>query len=176
MDDSLATRMQSFLVEGGIDVQDVQIIANSDGTHTALIFLETQSLESLFGEIGGILGTVHGAIIGPTQADIDTLIIIVSQYNIPLFKITINTSDSLAWANKKISDEEFFLKWRTEILNSEGKDSGIDCLYIGNRNSKKFHYPWCRYVDRMKEENKVCFHSREEAIAAGYIPCKVCNP
>jgi len=28
----------------------------------------------------------------------------------------------------------------------------------------------------MKEENKVCFASREEAIEQGYEPCKICKP
>lgn len=48
--------------------------------------------------------------------------------------------------------------------------------YIGNRNSKIFHYSWCPSVDRMKDANKVEFHSREEAVSAGYKPCKRCNP
>ena len=48
--------------------------------------------------------------------------------------------------------------------------------YIGNRNSKKFHYADCPSVDDMKEKNKVEFSDREEAIDAGYEPCKRCNP
>jgi len=28
----------------------------------------------------------------------------------------------------------------------------------------------------MKEENKVCFLTREEAIEQGYEPCKKCKP
>ncbi|MGB9788504.1 MAG: thermonuclease family protein [Dictyoglomus turgidum] len=49
-------------------------------------------------------------------------------------------------------------------------------LYIGNINSKIFHYPWCPYAQAMSEKNKVYFSSREEAINAGYKPCQVCNP
>ena len=48
--------------------------------------------------------------------------------------------------------------------------------YVGNKNSKKFHYTWCSSVSDMKEKNKITFHSREEAIAEGYVPCKKCNP
>lgn len=52
------------------------------------------------------------------------------------------------------------------------------CNYIGNRNpsSMKFHRADCRWVQEMYEGNKVCFATREEAIAAGYVPCKVCKP
>lgn len=46
--------------------------------------------------------------------------------------------------------------------------------YLGNPKSMKFHYTNCRtikYPDRF-----VTLHSREAAISAGYVPCKVCNP
>ena len=40
----------------------------------------------------------------------------------------------------------------------------------------KFHYPWCESVEDMKEKNRVYFETREEAVEAGYAPCKRCNP
>ena len=49
--------------------------------------------------------------------------------------------------------------------------------YIGNKNSKKFHYPYCHSVDQMKETNKkymTC--TRDQAISQGYSPCGNCNP
>jgi micrococcal nuclease len=52
----------------------------------------------------------------------------------------------------------------------------VPCPYIGNRNSKKFHHHWCSSVDQMKESNKVCLQTRDQAIAEGYVPCKRCNP
>lgn len=49
--------------------------------------------------------------------------------------------------------------------------------YIGNKNTKKFHYPYCSSVDDMKEKNKVPLYcSRDEAIAKGYSPCGRCHP
>ena len=49
--------------------------------------------------------------------------------------------------------------------------------YIGNFNSKKFHYPYCESVQHMKEENKDFLRcSSEDAIKIGYKPCKICNP
>ena len=51
-----------------------------------------------------------------------------------------------------------------------------DALYIGNKNSLRFHRPDCRSVQQMKEKNKVEFYSREEAIDRHYIPCGECNP
>jgi len=48
--------------------------------------------------------------------------------------------------------------------------------YVGNARTHKFHYASCYYVAKMNESNKVWFETREEAIEAGYIPCKVCRP
>ena len=46
--------------------------------------------------------------------------------------------------------------------------------YIGNKNSKKFHYPSCHSLPI--EKNRRYFNSRSEAISSGYDPCKNCNP
>lgn len=48
--------------------------------------------------------------------------------------------------------------------------------YIGNANTKKYHYSTCSSVNDMKESNKVALESREDAIRGGYVPCKRCNP
>jgi len=49
--------------------------------------------------------------------------------------------------------------------------------YILNKNTKKFHYPSCSSVDRMKESNKEYYTgSREELINRGYDPCGNCHP
>lgn len=36
--------------------------------------------------------------------------------------------------------------------------------YVGNKETKKFHYSRCSSVADMNEKNKITFHSREEAI------------
>jgi len=48
--------------------------------------------------------------------------------------------------------------------------------YVGNSNSFKFHSSSCTYVAKTKTENKVYFLTRTDAVNAGYLPCKVCNP
>ena len=48
--------------------------------------------------------------------------------------------------------------------------------YVGNANSKKFHHADCNYAAKMNPNNRVAFNTRDEAIAAGYVPCKRCNP
>lgn len=57
----------------------------------------------------------------------------------------------------------------------EPEAKGTD--YVGNKNSKKFHFAWCSSVGKMKESNKFYYTgTRDEMIAKGYEPCKNCNP
>lgn len=48
--------------------------------------------------------------------------------------------------------------------------------YVGSRNSDKYHLPSCRYAQKIGEENRIGWVSREEAEEAGYSPCKTCDP
>ncbi|MBR3972148.1 MAG: MBL fold metallo-hydrolase [Ruminococcus sp.] len=48
--------------------------------------------------------------------------------------------------------------------------------YIGNKNSKVFHFSECAGVKDMSDKNKVNFYSRDEAASKGYKPCKSCTP
>ena len=57
-----------------------------------------------------------------------------------------------------------------------GDTGDTSSYFVGSKESNVYHYPWCRYVDRIKPENLIYFDTPEEAIAAGYHPCKVCNP
>ncbi len=48
--------------------------------------------------------------------------------------------------------------------------------YWGSARSDKFHHPSCRWAQKISPGNLVVFHSRQEALNAGYVPCKVCRP
>ncbi len=49
--------------------------------------------------------------------------------------------------------------------------------YVLNTKSKKFHFPNCRSVKIMDEDNKYCyFGERDEVLQKGYSPCKHCCP
>ena len=53
-------------------------------------------------------------------------------------------------------------------------DPYISDSYIGNRSSHKFHRSTCSYLPN--PENQIIFDSASDALAAGYKPCKKCNP
>ena len=48
--------------------------------------------------------------------------------------------------------------------------------YVGNMNSKKFHYADCTAAQKIKLANRIEFNSRDEATGSGYVPCKICQP
>jgi len=68
-------------------------------------------------------------------------------------------------------------------INHYGSAEGADgatypysSQFVASKNSDKYHYPGCPRANQILKENRICFDTPEEAIAAGYHPCKVCNP
>ena len=56
-------------------------------------------------------------------------------------------------------------------------ETPIGTDYIGNKNTKVFHYPYCSSVKKMKESNKFYYNgTAEEMEAKGYKSCGNCHP
>ncbi len=65
----------------------------------------------------------------------------------------------------------------TVISETVHADDSEVTEYILNTSTKKFHYPNCRYVASISEENKEEYTgSRADLIDAGYSPCGSCKP
>ncbi len=66
---------------------------------------------------------------------------------------------------------------RDSSVYSNGSGNKISAGYVVNKNTKKFHYPNCRSVGKIKDKNKLYSgDSRESLIEKGYSPCKICRP
>ena len=61
-----------------------------------------------------------------------------------------------------------------EVIPADTDNQDNSQTYIGNKNTKKFHYPSCYSLPY--EKNRVYFDSRSEAINSGYSPCGNCHP
>ncbi len=46
---------------------------------------------------------------------------------------------------------------------------------VGSKTGKKYYFPWCGGLKRVKPENQVNFTSVEEARSAGYLPAGNCK-
>ncbi len=69
----------------------------------------------------------------------------------------------------------------TNINEKNSNDKRIDaisnknnCVFVGSKNSNKYHVPSCRWAKQIKPENLVCFSSAEDAEAKNYQPDKNC--
>ncbi len=98
--------------------------------------------------------------------------------------ITWNCSPSESWLTGGVQTavdddtaEGYSESARTTDSGSSAKDTG-EVYYIGNANTKKFHYSWCDSVTRMADRNKVDLsgYTRDQIINMGYSPCGSCNP
>lgn len=66
---------------------------------------------------------------------------------------------------------------KEQLADNTQSDSSILASYIANTHTRKFHYPTCKSVKQMNDNNKMEFSgSRDELINQGYVPCKHCNP
>jgi len=48
--------------------------------------------------------------------------------------------------------------------------------FWASKGSNKYHYPECKWAQKINKKNLIKFSSPEDAIKAGYTPCKVCKP
>jgi len=49
-------------------------------------------------------------------------------------------------------------------------------IYVGSKNSDKYHECSCRYAKNIAEKNLNCFTSRKDAQRQEYVGCKRCDP
>ncbi len=89
--------------------------------------------------------------------------------------VVIDYSNGESYAEEQSSESLFVEESITTFINADNNFNEVQ--YIGNKNTKKFHYPNCSGVADMNEKNKVPLNcTRTEAIALGYLPCGICNP
>lgn len=95
-------------------------------------------------------------------------------YNVqPGININYATGDSSASGTNQTAVTEQATQAVTQAASQQTSTES----YILNTNTKKFHRPSCSSVKQMKESNKKSSsESRDALIAAGYDPCKKCNP
>lgn len=47
--------------------------------------------------------------------------------------------------------------------------------FVASKNGTKYYFPWCEGINKIKEENKVWFSTKEEAVKKGYEPARNCK-
>lgn len=89
---------------------------------------------------------------------------------------TINYSAAVPKISKRHSG-----KSKELVLND--RKSGVDApnphfseFYVANKNSDIFHYPDCKWANKIKSDNLVVFECVLDAINKDYKPCRLCKP
>ena len=62
------------------------------------------------------------------------------------------------------------------LVSFSGTGFSEDKEFVGNKRTKKYHYASCHLAQKIKPENLIDLKSPQEALEAGYVPCKVCKP
>lgn len=62
-----------------------------------------------------------------------------------------------------------------KTASSSATAVGSSTTYVGSKNGTKFHLPWCPGASHIKEENRIYFSSKAEALASGYTPASNCK-
>ncbi len=75
-------------------------------------------------------------------------------------------------------DNEFDpMEWWEPDLGSLPIDKNNDGKkFVGSAKSNKYHYPDCRWAEKINPENEIWFSSSEDARSKGYVACGVCHP
>ncbi|MBO6122299.1 MAG: zinc ribbon domain-containing protein [Methanobrevibacter sp.] len=64
-----------------------------------------------------------------------------------------------------------------EVNNdNSNSDETADTEYWASVKAEKFHLPDCEWAQKISEDNKVIYDSREDALSDGKIPCGECDP
>lgn len=67
------------------------------------------------------------------------------------------------------------------ILSGDNSQNNVNSandsvVFLASSQTNKFHKPDCEWAGKIKDNNKIVYHSREAAINDGKLPCGECNP
>jgi len=105
------------------------------------------------------------------------LIVLIAAASFGLGRLSIDSqttvsgqSASVVLKNEPITVKTASTAPETDVLAEEGKET-----YVASKSGTKFHLPWCPGASQIKEENKIYFATKEEAMASGYTPAANCK-
>jgi competence protein ComEC len=88
------------------------------------------------------------------------------------------TGDAESLAETEMANSGYTLKSDVLKVGHHGSDSSTAQAFVKAVSSKyavkKFHLPSCGSLPA--PQNRVIFDKRDEAVKAGYEPCKICKP
>ncbi len=88
---------------------------------------------------------------------------------------------SVLWVSKQpITIEEdggFETREKTNSPSTNQEASILESAkgqFVASKSGTSYHYPWCPGAQKIKEQNKIWFQSKEDAESGGYKPAGNC--
>ena len=96
--------------------------------------------------------------------------------SIPAAERTVETTHNVTTTpNTKKEEETAKLETKSTTTATKREDAEFD--YVLNTNTMKFHYPSCKSVKDIKDNNREDYHgTRDKVIDRGFSPCGRCKP
>jgi len=88
--------------------------------------------------------------------------------------IKIYNNDAVGTISEQVSADKNG-SYTASVLNAVESVQSSTGEVIGSKSGKKYYFPWCGTVKRIKPENQVKFASIEEAKKAGFTPGGNCK-
>jgi len=155
----------------GVKIQVLMDKGQASGAYSKEDLLTSSHIPVRYSSVAGLM---HNKF-----AVIDTTVVVTGSFNWTVSAQEKNAENLLVIKSPELAKQylkEFSVLWEagySQTTTGSKKETGN---YLGNANSKKFHKPSCQWAQKISPGNRVWFDIREEAINAGYQPCKVCNP
>jgi micrococcal nuclease len=66
--------------------------------------------------------------------------------------------------------------WQPDPIQLPVEENNGRKEFVGSVKSNKYHYPDCRWAEKINPENEVWFSGSKDARSKGYVACGVCHP
>lgn len=173
------TGVERRMIESGITLETDVYLASHHGSSgsSSLEFLQAVSPEIVVISAG--LDNSYGHPTAEVLENIQSVGATLYRTDLQGTLVAVSDGSALTWNVSPCTD---FRSGEELAAAGEASDPATgtgneQAEYVMNRNTKKFHLPSCASVEDISPENKANFTgSREELLAAGYEPCKRCNP
>ena len=85
-----------------------------------------------------------------------------------------HASGSTASHDSSVNDNS--PKETVKPVSDNNSSASANTEYWASAKAEKFHTPDCEWAQKISEANKIVYHSRDDAVADGKVPCTACNP
>ena len=85
-----------------------------------------------------------------------------------------HASGSTASHDSSVNDNS--PKETVKPVSDNNSSASANTEYWASAKAEKFHTPDCEWAQKISDANKIVYHSRDDAVADGKVPCTACNP